>query len=98
MLARLFINNLPFTLEEDALRIAIEDVLSHFGTVKSLICLCESTGMRPKGVWFAQMQSRAEVFEAVRALNGLRVGGKCINVAEAKPRLVVRDGKVLVPR
>lgn len=85
MSKRLYIKNLPFSVEEEVLGTAIYEVLSAFGTVMALTCLCEGSKEHPKGVWFAEMASPFEAQVAIDNLDGVRIAGRKIKVATASP-------------
>lgn len=85
--ARIYISNLPFSHEEDALRGAIADVLSAYGKVVALTCVCESSDIRPKGLWFVEMASDEDAARVIANLDGILVGGFRVRVGPARPRL-----------
>ena len=85
MRSGLYISNLPFSLEDEALESALLDVLSAFGTVVSLRLIFEGTTLRPLGLCFAQMATVAQSESAVAALNGMVVAGHIIEVGFAGP-------------
>ncbi len=85
--SRIYISNLPFSHEEDALRGAISDVLSAYGRVVALTCVCESSDIRPKGLWFAEMGCEAEAARVIANLDGILVGGFRVRVGRAEPSL-----------
>lgn len=85
---RLFINALPFFLEDDDLENAIFEVLSSYGTVKSVRLIFEGSSLRPKGLCFAEMSNPGEVDIVIDALDGLYVAGYYLEVRRTIPRLV----------
>lgn len=87
MTKRLFISNLPFTMEEDALESALADVLSAFGKVVSQRLIFEGTTLRPKGLCFVEMAHPEEAQVAISALQGLKVAGYKLRTGEARPHL-----------
>lgn len=88
---RLYIRNLPFSLEEEALESALREVLAEFGDVVNLVLVFEGSTLRPKGLCFAEMGSDEEVHLAVHHLHGLNVAGRTVEVGEARPRLCVPE-------
>lgn len=87
MTKRLFISNLPYTLEIEALESALADVLSVFGKVVSQRLVFEGTTLRSKGLCFVEMSHPSEAQSAISALQGLRVAGYRLRTGEAKPFL-----------
>lgn len=85
---RIFINALPFSLEDEDLEDAIYNVLSSYGTVKSVRLVFEGTNLRPKGLCFAEMSSPEEAEDVIDAMDGLTVVGYDLEVRHAVPRLV----------
>ena len=94
MTKRLYISNLPFTIEEDALELALADVLSAFGTVVSQKLIFEGTTVRPKGLCFVEMSLPEEAEHAITALHGLKVAGYKLKTGEARPRLCIRKPRI----
>lgn len=94
MTKRLFISNLPFTMEEDALESALADVLSAFGKVVSQRLIFEGTTLRPKGLCFVEMANPDEAQTAISALQGLRVAGYKLRTGEAGPHLCQRKPRI----
>jgi RNA recognition motif-containing protein len=94
---RIFMQHLPFSLEEELLAVAITDVLSKFGTVRSLTCLCEGSQIRPKNLWFAEMETDWEAAQAIENLDGLRIAGRKLRVGEARPVLAQRQREISAP-
>ena len=92
---RLYINKLPFTLEDEALDSAIREVLESFGEVRSVRLVFEGTTLRPKGLCFAEFSSPEEVEAAVLRLNGLKVLGHYLEVRSAIPRLYNEESEVV---
>ncbi len=86
--SRLFINALPFSLEEEDLEAAIYDVLSAYGTVKTVRLIFEGGSLRPKGLCFVEMSSSHEVDNVIDALDGLTIAGTCLEVRKAIPSLL----------
>ena|SRR5580765_2491257 len=82
---RIYISNLPFSLEIEALEAAVQEVLSAFGQVVSLRFLYEGSELRPKGLCFVEMGTESAAETAIGALNGLRVAGHRLHVGEARP-------------
>ena len=82
MSKNLYVGNLPFGTTDEDLRQAF----AQYGTViKAQVIMDRETG-RSRGFGFVEMSSSTEAGQAIETLNGRDVGGRQINVNEAKPR------------
>jgi RNA recognition motif-containing protein len=79
---KLFVGNLNFSTTEADLTTLFESV----GTVESAAVVTDRETGRSRGFGFVEMSSVSEANEAVSKLNGHDVGGRQINVNEAKER------------
>ncbi len=80
---RLYIGNLSFDTTSDALRAALE---AEGRTVKELKLPTDRDTGRPRGFAFAEMGSATDAQNAINALNGRNLGGRTLNVSEARER------------
>jgi RNA recognition motif-containing protein len=78
----IFVGNLDFGTTEDALRALFE---SH-GAVERVTMVRDRDTGQPRGFAFVEMTDSAEADRAIEALNGQTLGGRAINVNEARPR------------
>jgi cold-inducible RNA-binding protein len=78
----LYIGNLSFRTTEDELRAAFEP----FGEVTSVKIITDSYTGKSRGFGFVEMANREEAMAAIEGTNGKELGGKTLNVNEAKPR------------
>jgi RNA recognition motif-containing protein len=79
---KLFVGNLSFnTTSAD-----LEALFSEAGTCESATVVTDRETGRSRGFGFVEMSSASEAGQAITALNGRDVGGRQINVNEAKPR------------
>jgi RNA recognition motif-containing protein len=85
MTRRVFVSNLPFTLEIEAVESALRDVFGAYGTVRAYRQVYEGTELRPKGLCFVEMANRSEALAAIEALDGIQVLGHQLKVGEARP-------------
>ncbi|NUO19660.1 RNA-binding protein [bacterium] len=81
MATRLYVGNLPFSTTEDELR----TVFGEFGTVESAELVIDRMSGRPRGFGFVQMDTEGAA-TAIKKLDGVEMGGRAMNVNEAKER------------
>lgn len=78
----LFVGNLSFQTSESDLRELIEP----FGQVTRVHIAKDRETGRARGFAFVEMPNDEEAARAIAALNGKEVGGRNLNVNEARPR------------
>jgi cold-inducible RNA-binding protein len=78
----IFVGNLSFDTTEEDLRTAF----SAFGEIKSINILKDKFTNQPRGFGFVEMMTDAESKAAIEGLHGKTIGGRTINVSEARPR------------
>ena len=81
MSKKIYVGNLPFTTTEHELR----DLFSHHGEVHSVNVIEDRDTGRPRGFAFVEMDEDS-ADAAISALGGSDLGGRALNVNEAKPR------------
>ena len=79
---RLFVGNLPYSVDEDALEAAFAD----HGTVVSAVVIRDRESGRSRGFGFVEMGSSEDADKAIQALNGYEMNGRQLNVNEARER------------
>ncbi|MFQ5540749.1 MAG: RNA recognition motif domain-containing protein [Candidatus Paceibacteria bacterium] len=79
---KLFVGNVPYTITEDELKQAFSEA----GTVESVAIITDKMTGRPRGFVFVEMATDEEAQKAIEIMNGKEVGGRALNVNEAKPR------------
>jgi cold-inducible RNA-binding protein len=79
---KLFVGNLAFSTTSADL----EALFSESGTCESAAVITDRETGRSRGFGFVEMSSTIEAEEAISKLNGRDVGGRQINVSEAKAR------------
>ncbi len=77
---RIYVGNLPFTATEDEVRA----LFSTHGSVDSVNLITDRETGRPRGFGFVEMNDGAE--EAISTLHQSDMGGRSLNVSEARPR------------
>ena len=78
----IYAGNLSFSMTEDELR----DAFSAYGEVSSARIVTDRETGRAKGFGFVEMPNDSEAKAAIEALNGTEIGGRSLNVNEARPR------------
>ena len=84
---KLYVGNLPFSATQDEL----QELFATHGEVSSVNLITDRETGRPRGFGFVEMESGAD--EAITALNGTEMGGRQLNVNEARPRNDSRGGQ-----
>ncbi len=78
----IFVGNLSFNTNEDELRQLFES----YGQVDRVSIMTDRDTGRSRGFGFVEMASNEDGDKAITALNGSQVGGRTINVNEARPK------------
>jgi RNA recognition motif-containing protein len=81
-LKNIFVGNLSFNTSEDELRQMFEP----FGQVDRISIMTDRDTGRSRGFGFVEMASNEDGEKAITALNGSQVGGRTLNVNEARPK------------
>ena len=77
---RIYVGNLPFSATDEEVRA----LFGEYGTVDEVSLITDRETGRPRGFGFVEMSSGAE--EAIEALHQADMGGRSLNVNEARPR------------
>ena len=80
MSKRSYVGNLPFSASDDELR----SLFGEYGEVEAVNLITDRETGRPRGFGFVEMSSGAD--EAIQALHQTDMGGRSLNVNEARPR------------
>ena len=87
MAKKLFVGNLPYSVDEAGLR----DLFAELGEIASASIVTDRDTGRSRGFGFVEISSDAEALAAIEALNGKEVDGRRLTVNEARPREPRRD-------
>jgi cold-inducible RNA-binding protein len=78
----IFVGNLSFNTGEDELR----QLFEAYGQVDRVSIMTDRDTGRSRGFGFVEMNSNEDGEKAITALNGSQIGGRTINVNEARPK------------
>jgi RNA recognition motif-containing protein len=79
---KLFVGNLPHSTTEAELRTLFEP----HGKVDQVSLVTDRDTGRSRGFAFVEMSDAAEAEKAIAALNGKDLGGRALNINEARPK------------
>ena len=80
--SKLYVGGLPYSVTGDRLH----EIFSEHGTVESANVISDKFTGQSRGFGFVEMSSASEADKAISSLNGRDVGGRQINVSEARAR------------
>ena len=78
----IFVGNLDFNTSEEELR----QLFEAYGQVDRVAIMTDRDTGRSRGFGFVEMASAEDGEKAIAALNGSQVGGRTLNVNEARPK------------
>jgi RNA recognition motif-containing protein len=79
---KLFVGNLPHSTTEAELRTLFEP----HGKIDQVSVVTDRDTGRSRGFAFVEMSDNAEAEKAIAALNGKDLGGRALNINEARPK------------
>jgi len=79
---KLFVGNIPHSTTETELRTLFEP----HGAVEQVSIVTDRDTGRSRGFAFVEMTDSGEAEKAIAALNGKELGGRALNVNEARPK------------
>ena len=85
---KIFVGNLDFGATEDSIRTLFETQ----GAVESVKLMTDRDTGRSRGFAFVEMAD-ADAERAIKALNGTNLGGRALNVNEARPKVERGGGR-----
>ncbi len=77
---KLYVGNLPFSIDDQQL----QEAFSSYGQVLSAKVIMDRDSGRSKGFGFVEMSTDEEAQNALGSMNGTQLGGRDINVSEAR--------------
>lgn len=81
-MTNIYVGNCSFDVTEQQLR----DVFATYGEVDTVSVITDRDTGRPRGFAFVEMSDRAAAQAAIRGVNGTELGGRTLNVNEARPK------------
>jgi cold-inducible RNA-binding protein len=78
----IFVGNLSFSTTEQDIRSLFEA----YGTVARVNIVTDRDSGQPRGFAFVEMPNDVEGNNAIDALNGRQLGGRALNINEARPK------------
>ncbi len=82
MTMKLYVGNLAFETSSSDL----QTLFAQAGTVESVSLIEDRETGRSRGFGFVEMSTKEEGAAAIQQFNGKELGGRALNVNEAKPR------------
>jgi cold-inducible RNA-binding protein len=79
----IFVGNLSFNTNEDELR----QMFEAYGQVDRVSIMTDRDTGRSRGFGFVEMANNEDGEKAIAALNGSQIGGRTLNVNEARPKV-----------
>lgn len=79
----IFVGNLNFNTGEDELR----QLFEQYGQVDRVSIMTDRDTGRSRGFGFVEMTNAEDGEKAIAALNGSQMGGRTLNVNEARPKM-----------
>ena len=77
---KIYVGNLPYTVDDEQLH----EAFANYGQVVSARVIMDRDSGRSKGFGFVEMGSDQDASSAVKSLDGTELGGRNINVSEAR--------------
>ena len=78
----IYVGNLSFDATEESVRALFEA----YGTVGRVNIVTDRDSGQPRGFGFVEMANDGEGEKAIAAVNGTELGGRALNVNEARPK------------
>lgn len=81
-MTNIFVGNLSYGTTEESVRSLFES----YGTVERVSIVTDRETGQPRGFGFVEMTNADEAQKAIAGLNGKELGGRDLNVNEARPK------------
>ena len=81
-MTNIFVGNLSFDTSQDELQAAF----AYFGAVERVNIVTDRDTGQPRGFAFVEMTEKDAAEKAIAQLNGTELGGRALNVNEARPK------------
>jgi cold-inducible RNA-binding protein len=81
-MTNIFVGNLSFGATEQSIR----ELFETHGAVDRVSIVTDRDSGQPRGFGFVEMANNSEAQQAIAALNGTELGGRALNVNEARPK------------
>ena len=78
----IFVGNLSFKATEDDVR----SMFAEYGAVDRVSIVTDRDTGQARGFGFVEMSNDAEAERAISSLNGKELGGRVLNISEARPK------------
>ena len=78
----IYVGNLDFGATEESIRALFEQ----YGAIDRISLVTDRDTGRPRGFAFVEMANAPDADRAIEALNGAELGGRALNVNEARPK------------
>ncbi len=85
---KLYVGNLSYSVDSAQLN----DLFTQVGTVDSANVIMDRDTGRSKGFGFVEMSDNGDAQAAIEKFNGSELGGRAMNVSEAKPQAPRTEG------
>ena len=85
---KLYVGNFPYETGEAEL----QELFARAGTVETVNVMRDMATGRPRGFAFIEMSTDDEAQKAIAELNEYQLGGRNLNVNEARPKLAHAGG------
>ena len=82
MATKLYVGNLPFRVRDEDL----QSLFQQAGAVQSVNIIRDKVSGQSRGFGFVEMASAEDGEKAIAALNGQEIGGRTLNINEARPK------------
>jgi RNA recognition motif-containing protein len=83
----IYVGNLDHSSTEDQL----QQLFQPYGAVQAVTIVKDRDTGASRGFGFVEMTNDGEAQKAIAALNGTQLGGRTLNINEARPKAVRRD-------